>query len=184
MKTPRVNVKEQQQWGCCCSCESTTVHSKPNGRYSRVLNGSAFCRLYNLTCKRTKQFFASQTRKVKQMGDGLLFTKPTVAFNTREDAPWIWRTLLNVALQVTKQTTMILKKKQLWEGRGEGESGGTGVISSPHQCRTCQPDEGRARLGILPLVTAGPACHFNASSTDPDKTKSPNSCRFGFVCRR
>lgn len=42
------------------------------------------------------------------MGDSLLLTKPTVALNTREDAPWIWRTLLNVDLQVTKQqTTMI-----------------------------------------------------------------------------
>lgn len=50
---------------------------------------------YKLTCKRTKQFIASQTRKIKQMGDSLLFTKTTVALDTRENAPWIWRTLLN-----------------------------------------------------------------------------------------
>lgn len=70
MKTPSVNVKEQRAptvgmlllvWIHYCTLQT-------NGRCSRVLNVSAFCLLYKLTCKRTKQFIASQTRKIKQMG--------------------------------------------------------------------------------------------------------------------
>lgn len=53
------------------------------------------------------------------MGDSLLFTKPTVALNTREDAPWTRRTLLNVDFQVMKlKTTMIFFLKFKGEGRG------------------------------------------------------------------
>lgn len=83
-------------------------------------------------------------------------------------------------------------KEQNAKGRGRdedgGQSSGRSLIPALRQSRTCQPDEGGARLGVLPLVTAGPASHLSTSSTDSDQIKSPppppppNSGRFGFVC--
>lgn len=111
--------------------------------------------------------------RFKETGaNGRFFTKQKAALNTLRCCSLEVQNAAKSRLPGRK--TKDQNGKREGEGRGRSQSYGRSVISAPHQSRTCQPDEGGARLGVLPLVTAGPASHSSTSSTDSDPPPNTN----------
>lgn len=160
----------------------------PNQRDLAASGSGETCRPFSLLDEQLdRQKVKTPLIQIEETGEnGRFFTNQKAALNTQS------RCSLEAENAAKSRLPGRKTKEQNAKGRGRdedgGQSSGRSLIPALHQSRTCQPDEGGARLGVLPLVTAGPASHPSTSSTNSDQIKSPppppppNSGRFGFVC--